>query len=154
MDIQIQQLIDKNNKYIKTICEWQENWWGVNYKKEKVYEWMTRCLNKNSLPQTYIAISNNQVVGMYQIAMDDDIDIRPDYYPWLVNVYVDEKNRGQGICTILLDHAKNKFKELNIKRVYLNTDHVNLYEKYGFKYLETIETFKGQRTKIYYLDII
>lgn len=123
-------------------------------KVKKVDEWMTRCLKKNDLPQTYIAISNDEVVGMYQIAMDDDIDIRPDYYPWLVNVYVNEQYRGRGICTTLLNHAKEKFKELNIKRIYLNTDHVNLYEKYGFNYLETIETLRGKKTKIYYLDII
>lgn len=65
MEVEILKLTDKNSKYFSKICEWQINWWGNDYKSEKVIEWMTRCLNDTNLPQTYIAIYDNEIVGIY-----------------------------------------------------------------------------------------
>ena len=153
MNIKIQKTANKDSKYFPIICEWQANWWGANYKSEKVAEYMSRFLNEDKIPQTYIALYGDNVVGMYQIAMDDGVDIRPDYYPWLVNVYVDEKYRGKGIFNDLMNDAKNRFKQLGIKKIYLYTEHKNLYEKYDWKYLEEVETLTGKIRKLYYLDI-
>lgn len=153
MSIRIEKLIDKNSKYFPEICEWQINWWGEDHKREKVIEWMECTLNKDSLPATYIAIIDDKVVGMYQIAMDDRIDIRPNYYPWILNVYVDENNRGKGICAALMERANKELKELGFKRAYLHSKHINLYEKFGWKYLEEVETLKGKIKRIFYLDL-
>jgi len=153
MDIQIKKLTNKNSLHFEKICKWQQSWWDEDYKEEKVKEFMERCLNSDKIPQTYIALCNDKVVGMYQITMDDNVDIRPDYYPWLVNVYVDEEYRGKGVCSCLMKDAITKFKNLNIKRMYLYTKHENLYEKYGWKFLEEVETLKGKIRKIYYLDL-
>jgi GNAT superfamily N-acetyltransferase len=151
--MEMNKLTDKNSKYFNIICDWQASWWGEDYKKEKVIEFMEHSLNENEIPQTYIAILDNSVVGMYQITMDDKIDVRPDYYPWLINVYVDEKHRGKGICDIMMKDAVSKYKELGIKRIYLHSDHVGLYEKYGWRFLEEVETLKGKIKRIYYIDI-
>jgi N-acetylglutamate synthase-like GNAT family acetyltransferase len=90
---------------------------------------------------------------MYQIVMDDDIDIRPDYYPWLAAVYVGEEYRGNGICKVMMEDAVNKYKKLGIKRIYLHTRHENLYERYGWIFLEEVTTFEGKIKRIYYFDI-
>lgn len=153
MDIKIVKLTDKDSKYFKTICTWQASWWGKDYSQSKVLEFMEHCLNNDQLPQTYVALSNNEVVGMYQITMYDNIDVRPDYYPWLINVYVSEEYRGQGICDMMMKDAVNRFKDLGIKRIYLHTKHENLYEKYGWIFLENVEIFTGKIKRIYYLDI-
>jgi GNAT superfamily N-acetyltransferase len=153
MDIKIEKLTDINSKYFNTICHWQAHWWAKDYKEEKVIEWMSRCLQVHRIPQTYIAIIDGQVVGMYQLDMQDDIDIRPDYYPWLVNVYVDASFRGKGILNQLMKHLKEICKELQIDKIYLHTEHKHLYEKYHWQYLEEVETLKGERHRIYCLDI-
>lgn len=149
----IEKLTDKSSKHFQVICDWQRNWWGAEYKEGKVEEFMSRCLYENRIPQTYIALDSNEVVGMYQIDMYDGVDVRPDYYPWLVNVYVDDKKRGNGICANLMEHAKQSFISLGLKRVYLYTDHINLYEKYGWIYLEEVVTFEGKNRRIYYIDL-
>ena len=153
MNIKIEKLTNKDSIYFNTICDWNYNWWGLDYKKEYVVDFMSRCLNEDKIPKTYIALYDDKVVGMYQIAMEDDLNTRPDYYPWLINVYVDEQHRGKGICKLLVEHSKETFKQLGFGKVYLHSKHINLYEKYGWKYLEEATTLNGEIKRIYYLDI-
>jgi GNAT superfamily N-acetyltransferase len=155
METKIEKIIDDNNVNFQKICEWQYNWWGKenDYDKKKVLEWMGRCLNNHYLPQTYTVLNDGIAIGMFQLVMDDDIDIRPDYYPWLANVYIDEKYRGQGLLTNLINHMKYVCNEMGIKKIYLHTKHKNLYEKYGWKYLEEVTNFDGLKKSIYYLDL-
>lgn len=82
-------------------------------KIEEVKCYLKHSLCKdNRLPQTFIALINDEPVGMYQISMSDDlVESRPDIYPWLVNVYVDEKRRGNGIFYKKID-CQNKFNFL------------------------------------------
>lgn len=76
------------------------NWWGIRDGKsyEEVRCNLEHSLNKDRLPQTYVALIDEEPAGMYQFAMFDDLDTRPDIYPWLINVYVDEKYRGKNVC--------------------------------------------------------
>ena len=93
--MKIIRLEDNNNNIFNKICEWNYNWWGVrnNNSIEEVKCYLKHSLCKdNRLPQTFIALINDEPVGMYQISMSDDlVESRPDIYPWIVNVYVDEK---------------------------------------------------------------
>ena len=43
---------------------------------------------------------------MYQLSMSDDLNSRPDLYPWLINVYVDEKFRGRNVARELMNTVK------------------------------------------------
>jgi len=153
MDITIEKLTNKNSPYFETVCEWQCGWWGFEYERKQVFDFMERCLNEDKVPQTYIAIKDDVVVGNYCILMGDDISVRPNYYPWLANVYVDPDFRGQGICNVLMEDAVKRFKELGVKRAYLHTRHHDLYEKYGWTLLEEVETFAKKIKRIYYIDI-
>ena len=67
---------------------------------------------------------------------------RPDIYPWLTNVYVDEKFRGQGISKILLNSVADNARALGLSKLYLYTKHTNLYERYGWRFVEDVETFE------------
>lgn len=49
----------------------------------------------------------------------------------------------------LIDHACNCAKENGYRQVFLYTDHVGLYEKYGFTYLESKENNWGDMSRIY-----
>jgi putative acetyltransferase len=57
-------------------------------------------------------------------------------------MYLDPKARGKGIGRILIDKCIAKAKEVGYDRVYLESlpelkVAVAMYEKYGFKYLDT-----------------
>ena len=60
-----------------------------------------------------------------------------DYTPWVANLFVGEDYRGQRISQKLIEVMEQKAKELGYDRIYLVTDHVNLYEKYGYEKFDT-----------------
>lgn len=60
-----------------------------------------------------------------------------DYLPWVGVVFVGEEFRGQRISQRLIEVMEEKAKELGYKVIYLVTDHVNLYEKYGYEKFDT-----------------
>ena len=65
---------NKNNKYFDKLCDWSYNWWGKqnNDSFEEVQSILEHSLCVGDrLPQTYIALIDGEVVGMYQIAMFD-----------------------------------------------------------------------------------
>ena len=60
-----------------------------------------------------------------------------DYLPWVGVVFVGEDFRGHRISEKLIDVMEKKAKELGYDKIYLVTDHVNLYEKYGYEKFDT-----------------
>lgn len=65
----------------------------------------------------------------------NDFISRGDLYPWVCGLFIDEKHRGNAHGSLLLDKAKNDAKKFGYEDLYLCTEHVGYYEKYGFGYL-------------------
>ncbi len=155
--MKIIKLEDSKNKIFDEILEWNYNWWGIrngnSYEEVKCNLEHSVC--KDKLPQTFVAVIDETPVGMYQLAMTDDLDSRPDIYPWLINVYVEEKFRGQNICRKLMETVPENAKKANLKELYLYTKHIGLYEKFGWKFIEEIKTFKNDSPieRLYKLEI-
>lgn len=145
--MEIIRLEDSNNYIFEKICEWNYNWWGVrdNISFEEVKCSMEHSLcQKDRLPQTYVALIDNKPVGMYQISMSEDLNnSRPDIYPWLINVFVDENCRGKNVYKELMNTVEKNAKKLNLKELYLYTKHIGLYEKFGWEFAETVKTFRS-----------
>ena len=156
--MRIIRLENNNDDIINKICEWNYNWWEIknNNSLEEVRCYFKHSLCKdNRLPQTFIALIKDEPVGMYQISMSDDLVSRPDIYQWLVNVYVDEKRRGNGICRKLMNTVKENAKSISLNELYLYTKHVGLYEKFRWNFIEKVNTFKDDSSmeRLYKLDI-
>lgn len=64
-------------------------------------------------------------------------------------MFVGEKFRGQRISQKLIKEAMAYTKELGFERIYLVSDHENLYEKYGFSVVDKKVTYWGAEQKIY-----
>ena len=102
--MEIIRLEHSNNYIFDKICEWNYNWWGIrnNNSFEEVKCNLEHCLCKERLPQTFVALIDGEPAGMYQLSMSEDLISRPDIYPWLINVYVDEEFRGKNVCRKLI----------------------------------------------------
>ncbi len=144
--MEIVRLEDKKSLAFEKILKWNYNWWGKPNGKsiEEVRCTLEHSLNKERFPQTYIAVSDGVPVGMYQLSMCDDLATRPDIYPWLINVYVDENYRGEGICRLLMNTVKENAKSAGLTELYLYTHHLGLYEKFGWEFVEEVKTFKEE----------
>ena len=155
--MEIIKLEESNNLFFDKICDWYYNWLGIknNESIEEIKCTFEHSLCNNKLPQTFVALIDGEPAGMYQLSMSDDLNSRPDLYPWLINVYVDEKFRGRNVARELMNTVKENAKELGLTELYLYTKHIGLYEKFGWKFIEEVKTFKDDSPveRLYKLEI-
>ncbi|CCY93453.1 gCN5-related N-acetyltransferase [Firmicutes bacterium CAG:884] len=155
--MEIIKLEESNNLFFDKICDWYYNWLGIknNESIEEIKCTFEHSLCKNKLPQTFVALIDGEPAGMYQLSMSDDLNSRPDLYPWLINVYVDEKFRGRNVARELMNTVKENAKKLGLTELYLYTKHIGLYEKFGWKFIEEVKTFKDDSPveRLYKLEI-
>lgn len=127
------------------ITGWYYDWWGAKAGclHAQVAEIVANSQqNGGRLPQLYVAVDRNEAVGAFMISMSDDLLSRPDVYPWLANVYVAENRRRMGIGRFMLDKIGEVMKGIGIRELYLYTHHVGLYEKFGWKFVEFVNTYR------------
>ena len=157
MNIEFKQLIDIDENILDIITKWNYEWWGesLNCNYEKVKCFLKYSMQKDRIPQTYGLFLDDKIIGMCQF-LYEDLDVRPDIYPWLANVYIDEKYRNKGYGRILIDNAtKVAHNVIKFNELFLYTKHIGLYEKFGWKYIGDIDTFKDESRieRLYKLDI-
>ena len=73
--------------------------------------------------------------------------------PWIGFVYTRPEYRGFRHAGKLLAHAEGLAGKMGHGRVYIATDHVGLYEKYGYRYLENRIDFWGDDSRVLYKEL-
>jgi GNAT superfamily N-acetyltransferase len=145
MKLQIAKLTDAQTQDFNEICQWHCDWWGQKRKwnRQQVEDFMRRCLGNDRLPLTFVGRINGKCICTYQLLMDDLIQNRPDFYPWLAAAYVKKQERGKGYMRQLMATVPEAMRAHGIKQLYLHTRHKELYEKFGWQLLEQSRDYKG-----------
>lgn len=77
-------------------------------------------------------------------------DIQPtDLTPWIGFVYTFPAYRGHRYAGLLFKEAERLARAEQIESIYLSTNHIGLYEKYGFSYLTMLRDMDGEPSRIY-----
>ncbi|MBQ8791749.1 MAG: GNAT family N-acetyltransferase [Ruminiclostridium sp.] len=97
----------------------------------------------------YIMADGEKIVSFCTLSQRDCIK-DDTLFPWIGFVFTAPEYRGNRYSGSLIDYACNKAKEQGYKRVYIATDHIGLYEKYGFTYIESRIDIYGEEARIYY----
>jgi GNAT superfamily N-acetyltransferase len=95
-----------------------------------------------------ILLDNNNLVGFISI-FPNDSDEEPNLSPWYATMFVKKEYRGKGYSKLLNDAIVQEAKKRNIKTLYLKTELVNYYEKFGAKYIKNLSS----NEKLYKIDI-
>lgn len=111
---------------------WFHSKWGVP--KEAYLECMEAYLDKTTEYGWYLCLDGSKIVGGMGV-IENDFHDRKDLSPNVCAVYTEEKYRCKGIAGRLLDMTVNDLKSKGITPVYLLTDHIGFYEKYGWEFL-------------------
>ena len=155
-EIRIRQITDPDDPAIISMQEWLMGWWGVEqgYNRAKMQSYLQHSLCKDRLPETFALYYNGVLAGMFQLSMTD-IDVRPDIYPWLINIYIVPPFRGRGLLNEIMESARMNAAALGFRELYLFTRHKSLYERYDWKLIETFRTFitEDDVQQLYKLEI-
>ena len=111
---------------------WFHSKWGVP--KEAYLECMDAYLQNETEYGWYLCLDGNQIIGGMGV-IENDFHDRKDLAPNVCAVFTDEKYRGQGIAGDLLNMVVDDIKSKGISPIYLVTDHIGFYEKYGCEFL-------------------
>lgn len=90
----------------------------------------------------------DDLVAFCTLAEKDDI--QPTVLtPWIGFVYTFPAYRGNHYAGMLLKHAEELAKKDGFDSVYISTNHVGLYEKYGYSFLTETNDINGENTRVY-----
>ena len=118
---------------IKTkAAEWFCEKWRVP--KGAYIACMDAYLSKESELGWYLCLEKENIVGGLGV-IENDFHNRKDLSPNICAVYVESAHRKRGIAGKLLNMAVEDLREKGIIPVYLVTDHVGFYERYGWEFL-------------------
>lgn len=96
----------------------------------------------------YLLMHGEEIVSFVTLTRQDCV-ADETMFPWLGFFYTFPQYRGHRYGGQLLDYAAKEAGKQGCKQVYLATDHVGLYEKYGFSYLENRMDIYGEDSRIY-----
>lgn len=142
--------ITNNNKYLKeyiALCylEWSE-------KEKELTEYIDYKLRKLKIENNIILIlglvDHNKLVGFISLLKKDG-DCEVKLTPWYATMYVKKEYRGRGYSRILNDALLEKSKRLGYTKVYLKSNLINYYEKFGAIYIKKLENGES----LYYIDL-
>ena len=93
-------------------------------------------------------VDGKELVSFCTFAEKDDIQ-PTDLTPWIGWVYTFPDYRGNRCAQKLLSHAETLAEEEGIKNIYISTNNIGLYEKYGYEFFKMMKDVNGEDTRVY-----
>lgn len=115
----------------KEASRWFHSKWGVP--EEAYLECMENFLDQKTEYGWYLCLDGEKIVAGLGV-IENDFHARKDLAPNICAVYTEEKYRCNGIAGKLLNMAVSDLKSKGISPVYLVTEHIGFYEKYGWEF--------------------
>ena len=116
----------------ESAADWFHSKWSVP--KQAYLDCMDAYLRGKTELGWYLCLEEDRIVGGMGV-IENDFHDRKDLSPNICAVYTEEAYRKQGIAGKLLNMTVNDLRQKGITPVYLVTDHVGFYERYGWEFL-------------------
>ncbi|MEW9080609.1 GNAT family N-acetyltransferase [Terrisporobacter glycolicus] len=142
--MEIKAITSLDSEWEKVISYAENCSWGAGknlsllMKKEMFTEW----------ERVLVAIENGEIAGYCTVSKTDCIP-NVEYTPYIGFMFVGEAYRGHRLSQNLIQNAMKYLKGLGFEKTYLVSDHINLYEKYGFYVIDKKLAPWGEEEKIY-----
>lgn len=136
-------------------CEDQEYWlnkihesdWGAG-------QYLYELLKDNKLRalvgevKVLLLTEEKELVSFCTYADKDEIQ-PTELTPWIGFVYTFPKYRGHHYVGELLKYCNELAKLEKIENIYISTNHIGLYEKYGYEFLQIMKDTDNIDSRIY-----
>jgi GNAT superfamily N-acetyltransferase len=90
----------------------------------------------------------DELVSFCTLAAKDDVQ-PTELTPWIGWIYTFPRHRGSRRAGLILSHAEALAKADGHENIYISTNHVGLYEKYGYTFYKTMKDIGGDDTRVY-----
>ncbi len=103
-----------------------------------------------SFVEIYMLIQGDKLIGFMTLSEKEDCIVIEDApKPWLGFLCIMPQYRNHRLCSLLLEHGRNAAGAMGYEYVWLTTDHIGLYEKFGFTHIRTVSDRSGNPSKVY-----
>lgn len=157
--------VRENPEFEKATIEYLQKIWANEDTKVIYEDCIHHCIGSdNPLPQWYLLVDDealmetgalatgpdtpSRIVGCAGLITNDFIS-RMDLYPWICALYIEKAHRGQELGKLLMEKACYDAVKAGFPIVYLCTDHVGYYERYGFEFIGEGYHPWGESSRIY-----
>lgn len=113
-------------------AQWFHQKWGVPV--DAYLACMDAYLANKTEYGWYLCLNGDKIIGGMGVIQNDFHD-RKDLAPNVCAVYTEKDYRCQGIAGHLLGLVVEDMRSKGISPLYLVTDHVGFYERYGWEFL-------------------
>ena len=137
-----------SKKYLEDYVKLCSLEWGSPKSDDEVKEKVSSILSGDKVISVLGLVDDDTLIGFISLFKYDG-DERRDLSPWYATMYVKSEFRGKGYSKLLNDAIIEEARNLGYSKIYLKTDLVNYYEKFGAKYIEDLEC--GE--KLYYIEL-
>ena len=140
---------EKQAELLKQIsaCDWSAAKFLVSLLREgRFYEML------GSWGQIYLLMDGDELISFLTLTGQDAVRDE-SLTPWIGFVFTQPAHRGHRHAGTLLNHAEQTAAQMGYRKIYIATDHVGLYEKYGYKYHENRIDYWGSEMRVLYKDL-
>lgn len=97
----------------------------------------------------FIMADEEKIVSFCTLTQKDCVD-DDTLFPWIGFVFTAPEYRRNRYSGQLVEYACDIAEEHGFENVYIATDHIGLYEKYGFTYIESRTDIYNEESRIYF----
>jgi len=138
-------------EWLERAADYFSDRWNID--RRLYFKSMNESLLDQSLPRWFLALRGDEIIGGFGL-VETDFMVRTDLRPWLCALYVEPAERERELGGKMLDHGRREAAGLGFEKVYLNTDHIGYYEKYGWRYLGDFAHQEGVDARVYEADAV
>ena len=130
----------------------------INYSKNCSWiagKHLADMMESNSFTEwesVFAAISEDKIIGFCTF-------LKTDYYPenryspWISSIFVEEAYRGCRISGKMIETVIVYAKEQGFSKVFIPSDMIGFYEKYGFEKIDELRNYGGEIDNIFVREI-
>ena len=116
----------------QTAAEWSFEAWKHDFPSDTVQTYLDQYALASSEPEELLEVfaaidSQDDLLGVATLVDDDELPDAPEPGPWLAAVFVTPDARKFGVGSALVEHVVNRARELGYPKIYLYTEHQELW---------------------------
>ena len=128
-------------------AEWFHCKWGVP--PEAYLECMEAYLSGKTENGWWLCLYGENIVAGLGV-IDNDFHDRKDLTPNVCAVYTEEEHRKKGLAGKLLNKVVDDMANKGVATLYLVTDHIGFYERYGWEFVCMVQgDGEPEKTRMY-----